>query len=389
MEVDEARVEEWDGELRVIGTRLRGRFARRAVRDRAIAYMKGLLSEVPRKNGWQMAEAAGEETPDGMQRLLKGAVWDEAGVRDDLVEYVVEGLGESEAVLVVDETGFLKQGEQSVGVKRQYSGTAGRIANCQVGVFLAYTSRRGHVLLDRRLYLPQEWCADTARRRAAGVPESVDFATKPALAQHMLERALDQHVPFAWVSGDSIYGGDRRLRVWLESHALGFVLGIAKDEPLWRADRQVRADVLAQDVADTDWQRLSCGQGAKGPRLYDWAVIPLPRLRQPEAHQHALLVRRSLSTAELAYYVVFAPAPTPLPTLVNVAGQRWTIEECFALAKNEVGLDHYEVRHWTAWHRHITLALWALAFLAVTAAQAAEPPPQKKRSAFPATPQSL
>jgi SRSO17 transposase len=332
--------------------------------------MKGLMSAVPRKNGWQVAEFAGEATPDGMQRLLSTAQWEVEGVRDDLRDYVLEALGDSEGVLVIDETGFLKKGTHSVGVKRQYSGTAGRIENCQIGVFLGYAGARGHALIDRELYLPQEWAADATRRETAHVPPEVSFATKPALARRMLARVFAAGVPCRWVTGDSIYGGDGRLRLWLEEQGRWFVLGIAANDSLWSEFAQRRADEWASTLPDDAWQRLSCGQGAKGPRLYDWAFLPLPRWGQSPDVLHALLVRRSLSDGELAYYVVFAPADTSLQTLITVAGQRWTIEECFEIGKSQVGLDEYEVRHWTGWYRHITLSMLALAFLVVTRDQA-------------------
>ncbi len=365
-------IEVWAKELNIVGTRIGARFERVEPRERAVRYIQGLMSDVARKNGWQLAEYAGEATPDGMQRLLSTAVWDVNGVRDDLRDYVAEELGTLEGVLVVDETGFLKKGTHSVGVKRQYSGTAGRIENGQIGVFLSYASEKGHALLDRELYLPEEWAADTARRTTAKVPAAIEFATKPELARQMLERAFAAGVPCEWVTGDSIYGGDRRLRLWLEQDHHWFVLGIAKNEPLWCEHEQKRADQWTSTLPDTAWHRLSCGDGAKGPREYDWALLSLPRWRQSPEVFHALLVRRSLTDGELAYYVVFAPAGTPLPTLVLVAGHRWTIEECFELGKNEVGLDEYEVRHWPGWYRHITLSMWALAFLTVTRHQAVQ-----------------
>jgi SRSO17 transposase len=315
-----------------------------------------------------------------MQRLLSTAVWDVTAVRDELGRYIVENLGEADASLVVDETGFPKQGTHSAGVKRQYSGTLGKVANCQVGVFLTYASRRGHALLDRELYLPQDWTDDRPRSQEAGIPEMVTFATKPELARQMIARAMQQGVPFAWVSGDTVYGGDPAFRQWLEDRSVSFVLAVAKDDRLKDGNHPVRADELAANLSPDTWQRLSCGQGAKGPRLYDWALRLLPRMGQSGTRFHALLVRRSLSDGELAYFVVFAPIGTPLQTLVNVAGQRWTVEEGFELGKDEVGLDHYEVRHWIGWYRHITLAMWALAYLAVTESQVAQATRQKKRS---------
>lgn len=372
-------VEGWARALEQLGERIGTRFARAEPRTRAVAYLKGLMSDVPRKNGWQLAEFAGEATPDGMQRLLSTADWDVDGVRDDLRGYVVEAIGTPTGVLVVDESGFLKKGTHSVGVKRQYSGTAGRIENCQIGVFLGYSSDHGYALIDRELYLPQEWASDASRRAVTKVPEEMEFATKAELARQMLERAFAAGVPCAWVTGDSIYGGDRRLRLWLEEHAHWFVLGIAKNEALWGGFQQQRVDVWGTRIPDDAWHRLSCGDGAKGPRLYDWALLYLPRWEQSPDIAHGLLVRRSLDDDELAYYVVFAPAGTPLETLVTVAGQRWTIEECFELGKSEVGLDEYEVRHWPGWYRHITLSMLALAFLTVTRRQAVETENEKKR----------
>jgi SRSO17 transposase len=380
--VDLETVEKWAEGLEDLKTRIGPRFTRLEPRKRAVAYIKGLMSEIPRKNGWQLAEQVGDKTPDGMQRLLNAATWDVGGVRDDLRDYVIEELGTAKGVLVVDETGFLKKGKHSVGVKRQYSGTAGRIENCQIGVFLSYASPKGHVLIDRELYLPREWAADEARRQEARVPEAIEFNTKPELARQMIERALDGGVPCTWVTGDSVYGGDRNLRLWLEQQQQWFVLGIGKDEPLWCGFEQKRADEWAATLSAEDWQRLSCGDGAKGPRIYDWALLPLPRWGQSPTVQHALLIRRSLEDGKLAYFVVFAPVDVSLQTLVTVAGQRWTIEECFEIAKDEVGLDEYEVRQWTAWYRHITLSMLALAFLTITRCQAVEAEDTKKRLAY-------
>lgn len=370
--LDYKTVESWAKRLEDLKERIGPRFRRSEPRGRAIAYMRGLMSDIPRKNGWQLAEYAGEATPDGMQRLLNASTWDVDGVRDDLRAYVVEKLGTPEAVLVVDETGFLKKGKHSVGVKRQYSGTAGRVENCQIGVFLGYASEKGHALVDRELYLPRDWATDPVQRQDASVPEIVEFQTKPELARHMIECALSAGTPCRWVTGDSIYGGDRSLRVWLEEQQQCFVLGVAKDEHLWSAFEQKRADERISELSAEDWQTLSCGDGAKGPRLYDWALLPLPRIGQDAGVLHALLARRSLEDGELAYFVVFAPANTSLQTLVNIAGQRWTIEECFEIAKDQVGLDEYEVRQWTAWYRHITLSMMALAFLTITRSQAVE-----------------
>lgn len=379
--VEVTDVENWAEGLEQLHARIAPRFARSEQRRRALAYLQGLLSPIKRKNGWQLAELAGEQNPDGIQRLLNNALWDADTVRDDLREYIVAHLGDEGAVLVVDETGFLKKGTKSVGVKRQYSGTAGRIENCQIGVFLAYASAKGHTLLDRELYLPQEWADDRPRRKEAGVPEEVGFATKPQLARMMLERALTAGVPCKWVTADEIYGGDRRLRIWLEAQEQAFVLAVSSTEPLWcnigRGLRQEKAAAITASAQEDAWHRLSAGNGAKGPRLYDWARIELERLTWLEDEEprwaHWLLARRSITKPEeLAYYVVFCPIRTDLQELVHVAGRRWTIEESFEITKDEVGLDEYEVRRWVGWYRHITLAMLAQAYLAVTRYYAAE-----------------
>ena len=353
-----------------------GRFHRSESRWRALEYLKGLLSPVERKNGWQLAEQAGDATPDGVQRLLSTYRWDADLVRDDLRGYVVEHLGDERGVLVVDETGFLKKGIKSVGVQRQYSGTAGRIENSQVGVFLTYATAQGRVLLDRELYLPQVWADDSERRREGGVPEEVAFRTKPQLARLMLERAVEAGVPFRWVTGDEVYGNDRNLRRWLEREGIPHVVAIKRNEKLWaltdKGPRQVRADQLASGVEESHWMRLSAGNGAKGPRVYDWTRVVIRPLKEP-GKGYWLLARRSIARPEeLAYYVCFGPADTTLGDLVWVAGTRWTIEECFEEAKGQVGLDQYEVRKWEGWYRHITLAMLAHAYLAVVRRRANE-----------------
>jgi SRSO17 transposase len=377
-QVDE--VTTWGDALAELHTRIAPRFRRTEPRRRALAYLHGLLHPVERKNGWQLAEQAGDATPDGMQRLLATASWDADAVRNDLRAYVVEHLGDPGGVLVVDETGFLKKGVKSAGVQRQYSGTAGRIENCQIGVFLAYASPKGRAFLDRELYLPKEWVANAAWRQDAGVPADVAFCTKPQLAWRMLERALDAGVPCAWVTGDEVYGSDRRLRVWLEEREVPHVVAVKRSEPLWamtdRGPAQVAAAVLAAQVPAGDWRRLSAGAGAKGPRLYDWAWVrirPLNLLWDPDKG-YWLLVRRSLSDAtDVAFYGCFGRAATPLEELVRVAGARWAIEEGFEAAKGEVGLADYQVRRYPAWYRRITLALLAHAYLAVTRARVPGP----------------
>ncbi len=376
-----AEVSAWAAGLEAMHQRIADRFARAEPRRQALAYLQGLLSPIERKNGWQLAEQAGDGTPDRTQRLLATADWDADAVRDDLRAYVVEHLGHPSGILIIDETGFVKKGSKSAGVQRQYSGTAGRIENCQIGVFLAYASPRGRTLLDRELYLPQEWAADAARRREAGIPETVVFQTKPQLAQALLERALAAKVPAEWVSGDEVYGNDRRLRQWLEERQVGYVLAIKRTEPLWalteQGPAQVAAQALAAQLPPQAWQRLSAGAGAKGPRWYDWARVPIRPLGEA-GKGYWLLVRRSLTEpTELAYYVCYGPADTTLAALVQVAGARWAIEDCFETAKGEVGLDQYEVRRWVGWYRHITLSLFAHAFLVVTRAHANEADGQK------------
>ena len=308
-----------------------------------------------------------------MQRLLATADWEPDLVRDDLRAYVVEHLGDPQAVLVVDETGFLKKGLTSVGVQRQYSGTAGKVDNCQVGVFLAYASPKGRALVDRELYLPKEWAADPGRRAEAHVPAKVGFQTKPQLAQAMLERAIDAGVPAGWVSADEVYGGDARLRAFLEERQLAYVLAVKATQPLWAHGVQGPAEVPARQLVvglpAQAWRRLSAGDGAKGPRVYDWARVALVRPGWP-GRGFWLLVRRRLSDGELAFYACFGPARTTLAELVAVAGIRWAVEECFQAAKDQVGLDHYQVRRYDAWYRHVTLVLVAQGFLAAVRAQA-------------------
>ena len=364
----------WAEGLERLYARLAPHFARTEPRQRVRAYVEGILGGAERRNGWHLAEAAGEATPYGMQRLVASAAWDADQVRDDLRGYVVESLGDPDAVLVLDETGFLKKGTKSAGVARQYSGTAGRIENCQIGVFLAYAAPEGVSLIDRELYLPKGWTEDRERCREAGIPDEVAFATKPALARRMLERAFEAEVPHAWVVADEVYGQDRRLRLWLEQIEQPFVLAVTAQEKPWswgeKGPQQVRVDRLAAALPEEVWQRLSAGRGSKGERLYEWAEIPLWRWQTP-AGIHRLLVRRSLEDpTDRAYYIVFAPHGATFEELVRVAGRRWMIEIAFEAAKQEVGLDQYEVRKWGAWYRFITLALFAHAFLAVQRATA-------------------
>jgi SRSO17 transposase len=353
-----------------IERRLAPYFERAEPRRRAMAYLQGLLSPAERKNSWQVAEVIGDATPYGLQHLLRRALWEPDAVRNELRAYVIEHLGALNAVLVIDETGFLKKGRHSAGVARQYSGTAGRIENCQIGVFVAYASPHGQVLLDRELYLPKEWTDDPARCRQAGIPEDRQFATKPKLAQQMLARAFAAGVPATWVTGDSVYGDDRRLRVWLESCPQAYVLTVSGKEYVWLNWHQRQVKTVLATLPEEGWTRLSAGDGAKGPRWYAWRWLPLAEPLEP-GWRRWLLVRRSLGDpSELTAYAVFAPQTTPLEEVVRVAGTRWTIESCFEAAKSEVGLDQYEVRSWTGWYRHMTLAMWALALLVVLRAGA-------------------
>jgi SRSO17 transposase len=361
-------VQTWALWLTEVERRIMPHFPRSDARRRVWAYLRGLLSPVERKNGWQIAEVVGEATPYGIQHVLGRAQWDAEEVRKALHTYVVEALGDPHAVLVIDETGFLKKGRHSAGVARQYSGTAGRVENCQIGVFLTYASAQGHLLLDRELYLPQEWTHDTERCAGAGIPPERSFATKPQLARQMLERALDAAVPATWVAGDSVSGDHRPLRAWLEERAQAYVLTVSGKEYVWRASRQWQVKTLLAMLEEEDWCRLKAGDGTKGPRWSDWRWLPLAAPLQPDWCRW-LLVRRSLSDpTERTAYVVYAPQTTALATAVQVVGRRWTIEQCFEEAKGEVGLDQYEVRHWTGWYRHITLAMWAYALLTVVRA---------------------
>jgi SRSO17 transposase len=362
--------------------RVAGRFARVELRRRARAFVGGLLSDLPRKNCWTIAEHAGDPNPDGMQHLLARAVWDHDAVRDDVRTLVAEHLGDPEAVLVVDETGDLKKGTATVGVQRQYTGTAGRVENAQVAVYLVYASRAGHAVIDRELYLPRGWIDDPARLRAAGVPEQVGFATKPELARAMVCRALDVGVPAAWVTGDEVYGANPGLRAELEARGVGYVLAVACDHPVGCGGATHRADTLLRQVPARAWQQVSCGKGAKGHRLYDWAFIRLDHNHggpapADQAGQHWLMIRRNQRTGELAFYRCWMPCPVPLATLVRVAGTRWTVEERFQTGKGLVGLDQHQVRRWRSWYRWVTLAMLAHAFLVMAAVteRICRPPP--------------
>jgi SRSO17 transposase len=381
----------WAAEFESFQARFARFFERSEPRQQAVKYLRALMAPVQRKNGWQLAEAAGDRDPQKMQRLLYEARWDRAGVGDELQSFVIEHFGDEDGVGVVDETGFIKKGDRSVGVMRQYSGTAGKIENCQVGVFLTYRTAKGHTFLDTRLYLPKEWCTDSKRRKQAGVPDDVTFQTKPDLAIAMLKRAWANGVPMRWVVGDEIYGEAVKVRCAVEDAQRLYVFAVRSNTCVWpempavimpfkpttgrprtlvrlAADAALSSTVAALVVAWSAeaWRRLSVADGAKGPLIYDWACARVRDSRDgvpgPECW---LLARRSISNPEeIAYYLSNAPTATPLETLAEVASQRWTIEQCIEEGKGETGLDEYEVRSWDSWHRHITLSMMAHVWLA-------------------------
>lgn len=360
-------------ELAEVQARIGPHFRRAEARSRAGRFLKALLAAVERKNGWQMAEELGEHGPRGVQRLLGEADWDEEGVREDLRAYVVEHLGEEQGILVVDETGFIKKGKKSAGVARQYSGTAGRRENSQIGVFLLYASSRGAAFVDRALYLPEEWTSDRVRCREADVPDEVGFATKGALARQMLARAFAAEMPAKWVVGDTVYGYDE-LCLWLDEQKKNYVMAVPETYVVWRAGRQQPIGLLAALLPQDAWVVLSAGEGSKGPRLYEWAWLKLPEHMEADSERRRwLVIRRSLvDQSKRAYYRVAGPTATTLPELVRVAGSRWKIEEGLEEAKGEVGLDQYEVRGFRAWYRFVTLALLAHALLVVVRSKTQE-----------------
>ncbi|UJW30523.1 IS701 family transposase [Saccharothrix sp. AJ9571] len=352
-------------------SRIADRFTRVEPRRRARTLLLGLLSDLPDKNCWTISEHAGDDTPDGIQHLLRKAVWDADKVRDDLRDYVTEHLGDTGAVLVVDETGDLKKGVHTVGVQRQYTGTAGRIENAQVAVYLTYATDTGHAFIDRALYLPTSWTTDPDRRAGAGIPDDTAFATKPALATTMIGGALDAGVRAQWVAGDEVYGADPHLRKNLEQRGVGYVLAIGRDRRVSTPAGVLRADGVAARLPKHVWQRLPAGAGAKGHRYYDWAFADIDTA-EPDGHRW-LLIRRHRTTGELAFYRCYAPEPVPLRILVQVAGRRWTIEESFQTSKGLTGLDQHQVRRWTSWHRWTVMAMLAHAFLAVVASSERNP----------------
>ena len=383
----EETLELWAASLREIKARMRPLFTQERVAASAGLFLDGLLGEERRKTGWMRAEAAGDPGPWRQQAILGRGRWDADALRDMVREYALEHLAADDAVLVVDETGFLKQGKASCGVARQYTGSAGKITNCQIGVFAAYVSNKGHAFIDRALYLPQAWAEDPARRAAAHVPPEIAFATKPHLARAMIERAIAAEVPFAWVAGDSIYGVSE-IEMALRRAGKGYVLGVNSNSQFnsWGAKPPVAgtAAAIASTLDPAAWRRLSAGVGSKGERLFDWAYLELADLEAGEYNKNlsglwtrGLLIRRTIADGELAFFATWCPAGTGMETLVAVEGRRWAIEDSFETAKNELGLDHNETRSWHGWHRHVSLAMLAFAMLAAIRRQANTAAPPK------------
>lgn len=358
----------WDGEFAALGERITPLFYRPESQEHAVQYLRGLLSPLQRKNGWTIAEYSGEKEPKALQRFLNLTPWSADLMRDLVRDYAMERFADPRGVLIADPTGFEKKGTKSAGVQRQYSGTLGRIDNCQIGTFLAYANRRGErVLIDRELYLPKDsWAVDFARRREAGIPDEVAFRTRPQQVQAMIERAVAAGVPFSWFAADEEFGQNRILRKYLEAQGIAYCMAVPKSTDVNTAgittnpDSPTRLDNLASHLRPGDFSRRACGIGAKGFRTYDWAVIT-----GQEGHQY--IVRRAVTGGETDYFHCYNPRGESLSELVAVIGLRWPIEECFEAAKQQAGLDNYQVRKYDAWHRHITMAMLALAFLAAMA----------------------
>lgn len=394
----EATLELWVQSLRDVKARMRPLFTQERVAASAGLFLDGLLGEERRKTGWMRAEAAGDPGPWRQQAILGRGRWSAEDLRDIVRDYALDALADDDAVLVIDETGFLKQGKASCGVARQYTGSAGKITNCQIGVFVCYVSRHGHALIDRSLYLPKAWTDDHARMSAAHVPEGTGFATKPALAARMIERALAANVPFGWVAADSVYGVGG-IETALRRAGKGYVLGVSADHRVrsWGKARAIAgsAGAVARSLPPSDWLRLSAGDGAKGARLHDWAYCELADLDAAEYDTdrsgiwtRGLLIRRSIADGELAFFSTWCPAGTGIETLVRVEGHRWAIEDSFETAKNELGLDHNETRSWHGWHRHVSLVMLAFAMLAVIRhrTNGAAPPKTNPRKAWRQSP---
>lgn len=349
-------------ELDILKKLFDSHYSRSETKDSAFAYLRGLISLTERKNSWQLSEEVGYQNPYAFQYLLGRALWDENNLRDELRCYTVDHLGTSEGVLSIDETGFLKKGNKSAGVGRQYSGTAGRIENSQIGVFLSYATAKGRALIDRELYVPKEWFEDETRCRAAGIPESVKFKTKPELAKEMLKRTFANDVKPAWVVGDEVYGC-YALRAWLEEKKQPYVLAVASNYPVCIGIRQHKVRDVLTTMDELSWEKISAGKGTKGDRYYQWCRIKINSV-SPNGWSRWLMIRCNMKNSDdVAFYIAFSPDEKTLGNMAKAAGSRWTIEECFEMAKGEVGLDHYEVRSWTGWYRHITLSLFALSYL--------------------------
>jgi SRSO17 transposase len=365
--VEPADLDEWELEFSDVVTRIAPLFYRRESKRHAEQYLLGLLSPLARKNGWTIAEYVGEAEPKALQRLLNLSPWDASALLARNREYAMENLADPAGILVADPTGFAKKGKRSVGVQRQYSGTLGRIDNCQISTFLAYvTSRRDRVLIDCRLYLPEKsWMEDRKRCDAAGVPPEVTFMTRPRQVREMIEGARAAKVPFAWFTADEEFGQNPGLCTYLENERIPYVMGIPKNSTfLDNAGATHEIGKCAMRLAPNAWQRRACGIGTKGHRVYDWALVTSAE----QARQY--LIRRSLDDGELAFYRCYNPNRAGFGELVHVAGARWPIEECFGASKNETGLDNYQVRTWDAWHRHIALSMLAHTFLAILAQRA-------------------
>ena len=387
----EAMLDLWSAALREGKARMRPLFKHPSVAEFASAYIDGLLGPERRKTGWMRAEAAGDTGPWRQQAVLGRAAWDADALRDVVRDYVIEMLGAPDAVLVIDETGFLKQGKSSCGVSRQYTGSAGKITNCQIGVFAAYASEHGHAFIDRQLYLPKAWTSDPERRAAAHVPDAVTFGTKPAIATKMISQAMAADVPFAWVAGDSVYGVGE-VEMLLRRAGKGYVLGVTGSHHFWSWSTKLAVAGTAAEIAETldaaDWQRLSAGSGTKGERLYDWTYLELADITAaefgadlPGTWTRGLLIRRNLADENLAFFTTWCPAGTGIEMLVKVEGTRWAIEDAFETAKNELGLDHNETRSWHGWHRHVSLVVLAFAMLTAVKRRANDMPPPKSRTA--------
>jgi SRSO17 transposase len=370
----ETTLELWASSLRDVKARIRPLFRQSRVAASASLFLDGLLGDERRKTGWMRAEAAGDPGPWRQQAILGRSQWDADALRDIVRDYVIETLAAADAVLVIDETGFLKQGKASCGVGRQYTGSAGKITNCQIGVFATYVSPHGHAFVDRALYLPKAWTDDPARMTAAHVPDGTGFATKPELAITMIARAIAADVPFAWVAADSVYGVGA-VETALRRAGKGYVLGVPGNHLFgsWDKPQPVAgtAEEIARELEASSWQRLSAGDGTKGPRLYDWAYCELADLDAAEYDDErtgmwtrGLLIRRNIADGDMAFFSTWCPAGTRIETLVTVEGHRWAIEDSFETAKNELGLDHNETRSWHGWHRHVSLVMLAFAMMA-------------------------